>query len=136
MRELVRKIQVIVCGALLFSLVGAGMTYGMELYVVMPTGQTVTLQAEPEDTIDDIKEFVFNVTEIHRMNQVMYYGDTMVLGKNTLEFYKVGDKDSLVVRFGSLPSRFGEKVSLIFKVFIALVVVSTVVFGARKVLRK
>ena len=45
----------------LLIVLSAGNVCGMEILVVMPTGQSVSIQAEPENTVGDVKIFIFDI---------------------------------------------------------------------------
>ena len=93
----------------LLLLASGGKAWGVEILVRMPTGQTVTVQAEPENTVGDVKEMVFDITNIHTINQLMYKGDRELDDDKTLSSCGISDKDTLTVKYGSKTTGKGKK---------------------------
>lgn len=122
---------------LLFTLVLAlnsiGVAYGMKITVVTSVSKTVTVPAEPEDTVADVKEFVFNVIEIHPENQVMFKGSTLLENSKTLASYGISDGDTLTVSYGR--SKFaakGKGAGGLVKIVVIIVILTVIITVVRK----
>ena len=118
----------------IFALVGIGSSFGMEVLVSLPNGQTVTVPYTSESTVSDVKEFVFNVSEIQMINQQMFKGSIELDNAKTLESYGITDRDTLVVRYGSGGSVTDEKSGGYLKIVIIIVIIAAVILGILKIL--
>ena len=127
-----------VCWSLLvFTLVLAftsiGSAYGMKIIVVTSAAKTVAVQAEPEDSVADVKEFVFNVVEIHPENQMMFKGDTLLDNSKTLASYGISDGDTLTVSYGRNKSASKDKGSGgLVKIVVIIVILAVIVTVVKK----
>lgn len=95
--------------------------------------KTVTVTAEPDDTIAEVKEFIYNVTELHVLNQRIFKGDTELENSGTLESYGITDGTTLRVTYsrGTLaPSKKGT--NGLVKVIIAIVIIAIVATIVKK----
>lgn len=119
----------------IFALVGIGSSFGMEVLVSLPNGQTVTVPYTSESTVSDVKEFVFNVSDIQTINQQMFKGSIELDNAKTLESYGIADRDTLVVRYSTGGSPLsGGKSGGILKIAILVVIIAGVILGIRKIL--
>ncbi len=116
---------------LAFNSVGAA--YGMKITVVTSVSKTVTVQAEPEDSVADVKEFVFNVIEIHPENQVMFKGDTLLDNSKTLASYGISDGDTLTVSYGRSKSAAKDKgAGGLIKIVVFIVILAVIITVVKK----
>ncbi len=76
-------------------------TFALEFKVITSTGLTLTVKAEPEDSIADIKIFVSHVTRIPPGNQRMFKGNVELKPSNTLASYNIKDGDSINIKLGT-----------------------------------
>ena len=106
----------------------------MEVLVSLPNSQTVTVPYTSESTVSDVKEFVFNVSDIETINQQMFKGSIELDNAKTLESYGIADRDTLVVRYGIGGSVTDEKSGGYLKIVIILVIIAIVILGIRKIL--
>ncbi len=134
MRNLWRNCRIGVFFLLIYSLIGIGSSFGMEVLVSLPTGQTVTVPYTSESTVSDIKKFILNVCEIQPINQRMFKGSVELDNSKTLESYGIADRDSLVVRYTTGGSLTDKKSGRYFKIVIILVIIAGVILGIRKIL--
>ena len=119
----------------LLLLASGGKAWGVEILVRMPTGQTVTVQAEPENTVGDVKEMVFDITNIHTINQLMYKGDRELDDDKTLSSCGISDKDTLTVKYGSKTTGKGKKRYGKYIAFILpLVIIAVIAYKIKKIM--
>ncbi|KAF7092764.1 hypothetical protein CFC21_095220 [Triticum aestivum] len=64
--------------------------FGMEIFVKTPTGKTITLNVDPSDTVDSVKE------KIHG-NQILLFGGKELESGQTLEDYDIQGGSTLHV---------------------------------------
>lgn len=118
---------------LVLAFTGVGAAYGMKIIVITSAAKTVTVQAEPEDTIADVKEFVFNVIEIHPGNQNMFRGDTLLDNSKTLASYGISDGDTLTVKYGrGNPDAKDKGSGGLVKIVVIIVIIAVIVTVVRK----
>jgi hypothetical protein len=82
---------------------GTASVDAMKMIAVISTGQTLTISAEPEDTIGDIKNYVQTVTQIFPINQTIRKDSTILDDKKTLAFYGISNGDTLSVSISTKP---------------------------------
>lgn len=70
----------------------------MHIYVETPTGDTITLEAVPDDTIKTLKALIANVAKIHRRAQDLVYGDATLEDDRTLADYNIQNACTVVMR--------------------------------------
>ena len=97
--------------------------FAMNVKVALPTGQTVPVEAQPEDTVAKVKDFVYNVTEIHPGNQRMFKGNVEMENMKTLASYGVADGDTLYVKHGTTEPFVEKKGSGGFLKIVVIVIV-------------
>ena len=116
-----------------FAFNGVDGAFSMELTVVTSVAKTVRVEAEPEDTVADVKEFVYNVTEIHPGNQRMFKGDIELDNAMTLASYGITDGDTLKVSYGRgtfSPQDNGN--GWFIKVIVLIVILAVIVAVVKK----
>jgi len=110
-----------------------GAANGMKITVVTSAAKTVIVQAEPEDSVADVKEFVFNVIEIHPGNQMMFKGDTLLDSSKTLASYGISDGDTLTVSYGrNTPTAKGKGSGGLVKIVVIIVILAVIITVVRK----
>ncbi|MFC1693164.1 ubiquitin-like domain-containing protein [Candidatus Latescibacterota bacterium] len=107
-------------------------TFAIELTVITSTGVTIKVQAEPDDEILEVKEFVFNVTRIHPGNQVMFKDDVRLDYDKTLAFYNIADGDTIQVKLGTGGAPTGNKYKGIIKTFVYIVIFVAIIYIMKK----
>ena len=137
MTNLRRTRRILVFFLVVFTLAGIGSSYAMDVLVSLPNAQTVAVPCTPESTVSDVKEFVFNVSEVHMINQRMFKGSVELENTRTLKSYDIADRDTLVVRYGTgggpLP---GGKSGGILKIVLFVIILAGVILGIRKILSR
>ena len=119
----------------LVFVVSAGSACGMEVHVRMPTGQSVSVQAEPENTVGELKGMIFDITNIHALNQVMYKGDRELDDDKTLAFCGISDKDTLIVKYGSKSSEKRKKgYGGYIKILLPLLIIAVIAYKIKKIM--
>ena len=96
-----QKIRLVVIFMAIMTVLSVGNSYAMKLTVVTTTGKTLSMEAEPEDTIAEVKEFIFQVTQIHVGTQRIYRGDVALESERTLASYNISDGDTIQVKMGA-----------------------------------
>lgn len=89
-----------ITGVLILLCATVGNAGAMEITVITSRAKTVTVQADAEDTIEDVKTFVYNVTNQHVANQIMKKDDKVLKNERTLASYGITDGDTLYVYEG------------------------------------
>jgi len=95
----------------------------MELNVVLSTGQTLKINANPEDTVKKLKDNIFNITEISYLNQAIYVGNKVLKDKNTLASYSIKDGTTLSVRIELQNSPTSKPKSGVLPIVIMIVII-------------
>ena len=107
----------------------------MKITVVTTTGKTLSVDVEPEDTVVDLKDFVFDVTQIHRGTQRMFKDSIQLENEQTLASYNISEGDTIYVKLGTGTSTQEEKkLGGFAKTLILIIVLFGIVMIARKVL--
>jgi len=137
MTNLRRARRILVFFLVVFTLAGIGSSYTMDVLVSLPNGQTVTVPYTPESTVSDVKEFVFNVSEVHTINQRMFKGSVELENTRTLKSYGIADRDTLVVRYGAGggPLPVGKSGGIL-KIALFVIILAGVILGIRKILSR
>jgi hypothetical protein len=127
------RVLVVLCvfGVLCAAAVPPGSA--MELTVVMPGGQVIKVAAEPQDTIEQVKQKVYSASELSPLNQVMFKGGKELDNKQLLSAYSIKDGDTLIVRHGIIgaPTRKSDSGTL-WIVLGFLAIIGTGIFFMRK----
>jgi len=129
-----QKLRLVVVLMAIMTVLSAGNSYAMRITVVTTTGKALSMEAEPEDTIADVKDFVFQVTQIHVGTQRMYLGDVALENERTLASYNISDGDTIQVKMGAGVSGKDEGLSGFVKALIWIAVLAAVVLLVKKLL--
>jgi len=82
----------------IFLAVSVSSAQSGEITVITSTEKEVKVNVTPQQTIEDLKKFVFNVTQIHVETQIMTKGDKILDNKRTIESCGIKDGDTLYVK--------------------------------------
>lgn len=132
-----RKTLPILIMSALIILCAAQAAHAMKITIVTSTGKTVFMDARPDETISDVKTFVFNVTGIHQGSQRLMKGDVLLEDSKTLSALGIAEGDTLMVRLGAT---VGNKESesggagMTIIVLVVLAILAAVVFAAKKLI--
>jgi hypothetical protein len=89
-----RRLAYTACGAAWLACV-AGTVTAMPLYVLDPTYSSVTLDVEPSDTVENVKQKTRDFTGIDPASQYLYFGGTLLEDGYTLSDYSIGRGSTL-----------------------------------------
>ena len=90
----------VLTGVLIVLYTSAGAAGAMEISVITSRAKTVVVQTDAEDTIEDVKTFVFNVTNQHVANQIMKKDGKVLENSRTLASCGISEGDTLYVYEG------------------------------------
>jgi len=122
-----------------FAITSAAKGYAMDIIVVTTTGKTINVQAEPEETVMDLKRFVYNITEIHPENQIPFKNGVKLINTMTLGSYNIQAGDTVYIKLGISDMRNPEDNSGGFirkLLFIAVIIIIVVAILKKTVLKK
>lgn len=69
--------------------------FGMQIFVKTPTGSTITLEVEPTDRIEDVKEMIQDKEGFLLVEQVLVFAGKTLEDENTLQDYNVQKESTL-----------------------------------------
>lgn len=69
--------------------------FGMQIFVKTLTGSTITLEVEPTDRIEDIKEMIQNKEGFLLVEQVLVFAGKTLEDENTLQDYNIQKESTL-----------------------------------------
>jgi len=99
----------------------------MNITIVTSKGKTVAMNARQNETVADVKDFVYDTTGIHQGTQRLYKGNELLEGDNTLASYGIADGDTLHVRLGTGTSRGEKESGGLFRIILILLVLAVIV---------
>jgi hypothetical protein len=108
-------------------------TFGLELLVNMPTGQTVTIQIDPDKTVGDVKEYIYDITDIHPVNQIVFKKNRELDVTQSLASYGIEDKDTLTVKYGNVSTGSVKRNGGFLKIIAILITLAVLALGIKKV---
>lgn len=82
-----------VCGILIVCF--AGNAFAMKIYISTSMGRTVEMDARPDEKIDDVKSFVFDVIAVQQSSQILFKGDKELANNMTLSALGIAEGDTL-----------------------------------------
>jgi len=82
----------------IFMFVSVNIAQSGEITVITSTGKDFKVNVTPQQTIAELKNFVFNVTQIHVETQIMSKGDKILNNNKTIESCGIKDGDTLFVK--------------------------------------
>lgn len=69
--------------------------FGMQIFVKTPTGSTITLEVEPTDRIEDVKEMIQDKEGFLLVEQVLVFAGKTLEDENTLQDYNIQKESTL-----------------------------------------
>lgn len=69
--------------------------FGMQIFVKTPTGNTITLEVEPTDRIEDVKGMIQGEEGISPSNQILVFAGNILEEGNTLQDYSIQKESTL-----------------------------------------
>ena len=111
-----------------------GAAFALDLVVVMPGGQDLSVTVEPENTIAQVKDKVYNASELSPLNQIMFKGKQKLDEKRTLASYSIKNGDTLLIKHGvlSAPTQKEKGNGLLIFLTLAAIVGIGIFFMRRK----
>jgi ubiquitin len=77
----------------------SGRKTAMQIFVEMPTGNTITLEAEPADSIATVKQSIQDTQGIPVTYQILMYGGIVLDDGRTLADYNIPKESTLQLLF-------------------------------------
>jgi len=71
----------------------------MQIYVSLPNGQTITLDVEPADTIDNVKAKIQDQVGYPPEIQMLYFNSELLVDNKTLSDYNIEKNSTLILHF-------------------------------------
>ena len=135
MKYLYQKFRICLLLLLVFVVFGGGNVSAENITIVTTTGKTFAVDAKSEETIADIKNFVFDVTRINPGIQRIYKGSVELENSKTIASYNIQDGDTLYVKraAGGVREEDGGG-SGFLKVLVIIVILFVVVIAVKMVL--
>ena len=81
----------------------------MQISVKTLTGNTITLEVEPSDTIEIIKAKIQEIEGIPTDQQKLMFGERKLKDNKTLSHYEIGDKSALHLAPSQVNRRNGRR---------------------------
>jgi len=135
MRFFIRRSRFFVVLPVFLCVFGANAS-AVEITIVTTTGKTVSVDMKQEETVADLKDFVYDVTGIHQGTQRIYKGTVQLENERRLASYGIKDGDTLYVKRGAGIPKREEEGGGFLKVATAVAVLVGLVVAAKKVLFK
>ncbi len=117
----------------LATCMAGGVASAMELTVILPGGQTLTVSSEPNHTVRQVKQRIYAISEINPLNQILYYKDKRLEENHTLSSYHIGEGDTIRVKHGVLNAPTSKEKSIFWRIaLILLAILGIGIFFMRK----
>ena len=85
---------------ILILIIGANLSaYSMQIYISLPNGQTITLDVEPADTIDNVKAKIQDQVGYPPEIQMLYFNSELLVDNKTLSDYNIEKNSTLILHF-------------------------------------
>lgn len=101
----------------------SGAVSAMQITAVLPGGRALAVSAEPEDTVEQVKQKIYVMTEISPLNQLIQYKNKTLDEKKTLSSYGISDGDTVRVEHAVLEAPTRKDRSGMGWVLLAIVVI-------------
>src|SRR5690625_2827861 len=89
---------------LLFFIFSLASLHGMQIFVKLPSGKTITLEVEPEDAIEQVKQKIQAKEGVsHEIQRIFFQEEELEKGR-TLSYYEIQTEDTLYLFYSFSPS--------------------------------
>ena len=137
MKGVLKKCWLFLLITLLFAVFPVTKSRAVEITIALPTGRILASNFNPEETINDIKEYVYNVSSISPENQRIFKDFEELENNRSLSSYTITDGDTLYVKFGTGGmSRDTKKSGGFFKILIIIVILAGIFIFVKKIVLK
>lgn len=128
----------------LATVCAAGNAFAMKIIITSSLGRTIEMDARPEETIADVKSFVYDVIAVQQTSQRIYKGDKELTDTMSLASIGIAEGDTLhVIRAAGIaegvPAAGGKastSKNAVILVLVIVVVVGTLIFVRLKTNKK
>ncbi len=123
----------IVLASLALLVFASGAASAMDVFIVLPGEQTMSVTIDPENTIGQLKNKVYAASELNPLNQIMYKGKQKLDEKRTLASYNIANGDTLRIEHGVISApTVKEKGGGIWILLTMVIIVGIAVLFMRK----
>lgn len=89
---------------LLFFIFSLASLHGMQIFVKLPSGKTITLEVEPEDAIQQVKQKIQDKEGVSPEIQRLFFQEEELEKGRTLSYYEIQSEDTLYLFYSFSPS--------------------------------
>ena len=105
----------------------------VEITIVLPTSRILSFDSDPEETIYDIKDYIFNVSSISPENQRIFKDSKELENTRSISSYTITDGDTIYVKFGTRGmTRETKKSGGFLKTLIIIVILAGIIIVVKK----